>query len=84
MNCSLSVEKYKPTEGYLSEDDIKGENLKEEVWSDGQNLLLFLILLHDVAVGWVVKVQPAKTQRCIYFNTDQNLEQWPITIPEWK
>lgn len=45
---------------YLSEDDVEGEDLKEEVRGDGQNLLLLLILLHDVAVGRVVKVQPAE------------------------
>lgn len=41
---------------YLSENDVKGKDLKEEVGGNGQNLLLFLILLHDVAVGGVVKV----------------------------
>lgn len=46
---------------YLSEDDVKGENLEEEVRGDRQDLLLFFVLLHDVAVGRVVKVQPANT-----------------------
>ena len=43
---------------YLSEDDVEGEDFKEEVRGDGQDLLLLLVLLHDVAVGRVVEVQP--------------------------
>lgn len=46
---------------YLSEDNVKGEDLEEEIRGDWQNLLLFLVLLHDVAVGRVVKVQPGQT-----------------------
>lgn len=69
---------------YLSEDDVKGENLKEEVWGDGQNLLLFFVLLHDVAVGGVVKVQPANTQIRFYLTTGQNLQHWPTQIYDWE
>lgn len=69
-------ENYKAAEGYLSEDDVKGENLKEEVWGDGKNLLLFLILLHDVAVGRVIKVQPAKTKKMYLFQ--YRPESWTV------
>ena len=43
---------------YLSEDDVEGKDFKEEVGGDGQDLLLLLVLLHDVAVRRVVEVQP--------------------------
>lgn len=36
---------------YLSEDSVEGEDLKEEIGGDWQNLLLLLILLHNVAIG---------------------------------
>lgn len=45
---------------YLSEHNVKWKDLKEEVWGNGQNLLLFLVLLHDVAVGGVIEIQPAQ------------------------
>lgn len=45
---------------YLSEHNVKWKDLEEEVGGNGQNLLLFLILLHDVAVGRVVEIQPAQ------------------------
>lgn len=45
---------------YLSENDVEGEDFEEEVAGDGQNLLLLLVLLHNVTVGGVVKVQPAE------------------------
>lgn len=45
---------------YLSEHNVKWKDLEEEVGGNGQNLLLFLILLHDVAVGGVIEIQPAQ------------------------
>lgn len=48
---------------YLSENDVEGEDFEEEVTGDGQNLLLLLVLLHDVTVGGVVKVQPAENRK---------------------
>lgn len=48
---------------YLSEDNIEREDLEEEVAGNGEDFLLLLVLLLDVAVGRVVEVQPAGPQR---------------------
>lgn len=47
---------FRKADSYLAEDDVEWKDIEEEITGDGQDLMLLLVLLLDVAIRRVIKV----------------------------